>query len=46
MVMKLTDKLKDIYKLYKDEKNPPVPIKEIKEYLKLSGVELEEDDTF
>ena len=45
MVMRLNEKLKDIYKAYKDEKNPPVPVKEIKEYLKLSGVELEEDDT-
>ena len=43
--MRLNEKLKDIYKAYKDEKNPPVPVKEIKEYLKLSGVELEEDDT-
>ncbi len=42
--MGLNDKLKDIYQTYKDEKNPPVPVKEIKEYLKLFGVELEEDD--
>ena len=42
----LNDKLKDIYQTYKDQKNPPVPVKKIKEYLKLSGVSLEDDDTF
>ena len=38
------DKLKDIYQTYKDDKNPPVPIKEIKEYLELSGIKVDEDD--
>jgi hypothetical protein len=38
------DKLKEIYQTYKDHKNPPVPVKKIKEYLKLSGVQLEEDE--
>ena len=46
MAIRFLDKLKTIYKTYKDDENPPVPIKEIKEYLELSGVELEEDDTF
>ena len=41
----LNDKLKDIYQTYKDHENPPVPVKKIKEYLKLSGVQLEEDET-
>lgn len=40
----LNDKLKDIYKTYKDQENPPVPVKKIKKYLKLSGVHIEEDD--
>ncbi len=40
----LNDKLKEIYHTYKDHKNPPVPVKKIKEYLKLSGVQLEEDE--
>ena len=39
----LNEKLKDIYQTYKDHENPPVPVKKIKEYLKLSGVSLEED---
>jgi len=38
----LNEKLKDIYQTYKDHENPPVPVKKIKEYLKLSGVFLEE----
>jgi hypothetical protein len=38
----LNEKLKDIYHTYKDHENPPVPVKKIKEYLKLSGVLLEE----
>lgn len=41
MSMRFIDKLKDIYQTYKDYDNPPVPVKEIKEYLELSGVELE-----
>ena len=41
---RLNDKLKEIYQTYKDHKNPPVPVKKIKEYLKLSGVQLEEDE--
>ena len=38
----LNEKLKDIYQTYKDHENPPVPVKKIREYLKLSGVLLEE----
>jgi len=41
----LNEKLKDIYKTYKDHENPPVPIKKIKKYLRLSGVSLEDEDT-
>ena len=41
----LNDKLKEIYQTYKDHEKPPVPVKKIKEYLKLSGVQLEEDET-
>lgn len=40
----LNEKLKDIYKTYKDYENPPVPVKKIREYLELSGVNLEEGD--
>lgn len=42
MSAKFNDKLKSIYQTYKDDENPPVPISKIKEYLKLSGVELDE----
>jgi hypothetical protein len=33
--------LKQAYDQYKDVKNPPVPIEEIKEYLELEGIEIE-----
>jgi N-acetyl-beta-hexosaminidase len=45
MPKRFTDKLKDIYKTYKDKKNPPVPVKDIRDFLELSGIPLEEDDT-
>lgn len=35
--------LKKIYDQYKEHENPPVPIVEIKEYLELEGIELEEN---
>jgi len=38
----LNDKLKDIYLTYRDQDNPPVPLKAIREYLELEGVELDE----
>jgi len=34
--------LKKTYDQYKDHENPPIPLNEIKEYLELEGVELEE----
>ena len=42
-MIEFDDKLKEIYKTYKDHDNPPVPVKKIKEYLELSGVSLDED---
>jgi hypothetical protein len=39
----LNEKLKDIYMTYKDNKNPPVPIETIKEYLELEGISLEDN---
>lgn len=41
---RLNENLKDIYLTYKDQKNPPVPIDTIKEYLELEGVSLEDDN--
>jgi hypothetical protein len=43
MSKKFVDKLKDIYRRHKDEENPTVPVKDIKEFLELSGVPLEEE---
>lgn len=43
--MEFIEKLKVIYQTYKDEKNPPVPVEDIREFLELSGITLEEDDT-
>jgi hypothetical protein len=40
----LNDKLKDIYLTYKDDVNSPVPLDIIKEYLELSGVEIDENN--
>lgn len=40
----LNEKLIDIYNTYKDDENPPVPIKKLEEYLKLEGILLDEDD--
>lgn len=34
--------LKKTYDQYKNDENPPIPLEEIKEYLELEGVELEE----
>lgn len=36
----LNENLIDIYNAYKRRKNPPVPIKMIKEFLELEGVHL------
>lgn len=36
--------LKKTYLQFKDHKNPPVPLLEIKEYLELEGVNLEDND--
>ncbi|MDI9435695.1 MAG: hypothetical protein QM396_06785 [Euryarchaeota archaeon] len=44
MSTSLVEKLKDIYKTYKDHENPPVPVEKIREYLELSGVDIEEGD--
>lgn len=38
----LNEKLLDIYMTYKDQKNPPVPITTIKEFLILEGVIIDE----
>lgn len=43
--MGFIDKLKDIYHEYKDDENPPVPVKDIREFLELSGIPIEDDDT-
>jgi len=43
IVIGFNDRLKEVYKTYKNHNNPPVPIKRIKEYLELSGVTLDED---
>ena len=43
MPKKFVDKLKDIYRRYKDEENSSVPVEDIKEFLELSGVPLEEE---
>ena len=40
----LNDKLKDIYFTYKDEIKPPVPINDIKKFLELEGVFLEDNN--
>jgi LEA14-like dessication related protein len=40
----LTKKLKDIYTTFKNQSNPPVPIQDIKEFLELEGVELNEGE--
>jgi hypothetical protein len=44
MLKKLDKKLKAIYDQYKDQKNPPVPVKKIKKFLELEGVPLDEDE--
>ena len=44
MLVKLDKKLKAIYIQYKDQKNPPVPVKKIKKFLELEGVSLDEDE--
>ncbi len=36
-------KLKAIYYEHKDEKNPKVPLKTIKKYLELEGIEVDDD---
>lgn len=43
MSNELNNLLKQAYYLYKDEKNPPVPLKTIKEYLMLEGIVLDND---
>jgi len=44
MLKKLDKKLKAIYIKYKDQKNPPVPVKKIKIFLELENVPLDEDE--
>jgi hypothetical protein len=44
MLKRLDQKLKVIYYKHKDEKNPPVPIKTIKKYLELEGIDLDNED--
>lgn len=41
MSKELNSILKEAYDQYKDVSNPPVPIKEIKEYLELEGIEVD-----
>ncbi len=43
-MLNLNEKLKDIYMTYRDHENPPVPLKAIREYLELEGVELDESE--
>lgn len=40
----LNEKFYDIYRTFKDHKNPPVPIDTIKEYLELEGVFLDDEN--
>lgn len=40
MSKELNDLLKKAYNEYRDVPNPPVPIKEIKEYLELKEIEV------
>ena len=44
MLKKLDKKLKAIYDQYKDQKNPPVPVKKIKKFLELEGIQLDEEE--
>ena len=44
MLRILDKKLKAIYYQYKDQKNPPVPVKKIKKFLELEGVPLDEEE--
>lgn len=41
MSKELNDLLEKAYIEFKDVPNPPVPIKEIKEYLELEGIEVD-----
>lgn len=42
MSNEFNDLLQQVYNQYKGYKNPPIPLLEIKEYLELEGVNLEE----
>ena len=42
--MIVTHKLKEIYFIYKDDPNPPVPLKTIKEFLEDEGIDLSGKD--
>lgn len=44
MLRKLDKKLKAIYNQYKNQKNPPVPVKTIKKQLELEGVKMDDED--
>lgn len=37
-MLNLNEKLLDIYMVYKNHENPPVPLETIKEFLELEGV--------
>lgn len=41
----LNEKLKDIYLTFKDDTNSKLPLDDIKEYLKICGVSLDEKNT-
>jgi hypothetical protein len=44
MSKELNDTLKEAYNRYKDDLNPPVPLRTIKEYLELEGINPDDDD--
>lgn len=41
----LNEKLKDIYLTFKDDTNNTLPLDDIKEYLEICGVSLDENNT-
>ncbi len=45
MSKELNNLLKQAYIQYKDFKDPPVPIHEIKAYLKLEGIEIDSENS-
>lgn len=44
MTEQLNQLLKEAYHRYKDDPNPPVPLKTIKEFLEFEGVPLEQEE--